>query len=164
MDSEHRFLGHEGSYSFNTTVESLLATGLPNLRRSTRFREQMQYTNIGYMILGALPSIIWNTTEPFAQLVKRHILDPLDMKSTTYSFARASEGGNFADGFTRLANLPRGRTNHAEELSSKNAWQAFAHGEVKLWPYWDSESTENGDLNSPVGGLMSSAQDLVRVE
>lgn len=106
------------------------------------------------MILGFLPSIIWETDEPFGQLVKRHIFGPLDMNSTTYSYARAS-GDHLAEGFTRLVNLRQ---------VPDPAWLALTIGDVKTWKYWDAEGSEGGDIISGAGGVISNAQDMARTD
>ena len=51
-----------------------------------------------YAMLSYLPTALLPSKIPFARYVKQHILDPLGMKSTTYSSEVANKTGNFADG------------------------------------------------------------------
>lgn len=55
-----------------------------------------------YAVLSYLPTALLPDKPPFARYVKEHIIDPLGLNSTTYSFAIANATGNVADGFARV--------------------------------------------------------------
>jgi CubicO group peptidase (beta-lactamase class C family) len=54
-----------------------------------------------YAVLSYLPTTLLPGNPPFARYVAEHILGPLRLNSTTYSFASANKTGGMADGFAR---------------------------------------------------------------
>ncbi|KAF8217633.1 beta-lactamase/transpeptidase-like protein [Mycena galopus ATCC 62051] len=91
---------HDYTYALSDDVPTLV-NRLRYLKPSTGFRENPQYNNIMYALLSYLPTALLPDKPPFARYVKAHILDPLGMNATTYSFAVANATGNMADGFAR---------------------------------------------------------------
>ncbi|KAJ7451980.1 beta-lactamase/transpeptidase-like protein, partial [Mycena latifolia] len=97
---------HDESYFvFNDTLPALVKR-LRYLKPSAGFRETFQYNNIMYAVLSYLPTALLPHKPPFARYVKDHILDPLGLNSTTYSFAAANATGRMADGFFREGTSP----------------------------------------------------------
>ncbi|KAH8830030.1 beta-lactamase/transpeptidase-like protein, partial [Flagelloscypha sp. PMI_526] len=103
---------HDYSYPYHD-FPTLVTSHLPNLKRFARFREKYQYTNIMYMVLERLPSIILKTDEPFSALVTRYIFHPLRMQHTTYRYSLAT---NLADGFVRVVGL-------LDDIPQDEAWK-----------------------------------------
>jgi CubicO group peptidase (beta-lactamase class C family) len=57
-----------------------------------------QYSNLGMALLGEVVSAA--SGEPYAQYVKSHILDPLEMRDTTPEIPEAKRGGQLATGYS----------------------------------------------------------------
>jgi CubicO group peptidase (beta-lactamase class C family) len=105
---------------------------LQYLKPSAEFRETLQYTNIMYAVLSYLPTALLPDKPSFARYVKEHIIDPLGMNSTTYSFIEANTTGRLADGFGR------DRLNVTVD--------PFGPGIPRVMPYYDFNMVgEDGD-------------------
>ncbi|KAF7338798.1 Beta-lactamase domain-containing protein [Mycena sanguinolenta] len=118
------------------------------LKPSTDFRENPQYNNMMYAVLSYLPTAHLPDEPPFARYVKEHILDPLGMNSSTYSFAVANATGNLADGFARVG------INVTEN--------PVGPGTTRVLPYLTPGVTEDGDALSGPGGVLNTAVDMAR--
>ncbi|KAF7338793.1 Beta-lactamase class penicillin binding protein [Mycena sanguinolenta] len=116
------------------------------LKPSTGFRENTQYSNLMYTVLSYLPTALLPDKPPFARYVKEHILDPLGMNSSTYSFAVANATGNLADGFAREG------INVTEN--------PVGPGTTRVLPYLMPGVTEDGNGFSGPGGVLSTAVDM----
>ncbi|KAF7338792.1 Beta-lactamase class penicillin binding protein [Mycena sanguinolenta] len=106
---------------------------LRHLKPSTGFRENAQYNNM---------------IRPFARYVKEHILDPLGMNSSTYSFAVANATGNLAQGFARV------------DINVTES--PVGPGTTRVLPYLTPSVTEDGNAMSGPGGVLSTAVDVAR--
>lgn len=69
------------------------------LRPSCELREHWQYNNQHYVALSHMVAV--HSGMPFHEYVQKHILNPLDMSSTTYNATIAKETGHRVDGFAR---------------------------------------------------------------
>ncbi|KAJ7494033.1 beta-lactamase/transpeptidase-like protein, partial [Mycena latifolia] len=97
---------HDDSYFVLNDTLPALVKRLRYLKPSAGFRETFQYNNIMYAVLSYLPTALLPHKPPFARYVTDHILDPLGLNSTTYSFAAANATGRMADGFFREGTSP----------------------------------------------------------
>ncbi|KAJ7635884.1 beta-lactamase/transpeptidase-like protein, partial [Mycena rosella] len=98
----HRTGLPSNDYSLSDSDElPSLIKRLRYLKPSASFRDDLQYNNLMYAVLSYLPTALLPDKPPFARYVKEHILDPLQMNSTTYSFTAANATGRMADGFSR---------------------------------------------------------------
>ncbi|KAF7338796.1 Beta-lactamase class penicillin binding protein [Mycena sanguinolenta] len=138
---------HDAAWSPLDDVPSIVKR-LRYLKPSTGFRENAQYNNMMYMVLSYLPTALLPDKPPFARYVKKHILDPLGMNSSTYSFAVANATGNLADGFAREG------INVTEN--------PVGPGTTRVLPYLPPSVTEDGDALSGPGGVLSTAVDVAR--
>ncbi|KAH8830036.1 beta-lactamase/transpeptidase-like protein [Flagelloscypha sp. PMI_526] len=136
---------HDYSYPYHD-FPTLVTSHVPNLKRFARFREKYQYTNIMYMVLERLPSIILKTDEPFSALATRYIFQPLGMQHTTYRYSLATK---IADGFTREVGL-------LNDTPQDDAWKAYTCGEIRVPPFWNRRESE---LMSGSDGLIMSVED-----
>ncbi|KAJ6469361.1 beta-lactamase/transpeptidase-like protein [Mycena sanguinolenta] len=135
------------SLSIFDSVPSIVKR-LRYLKPSTGFRENAQYNNMMYTVLSYLPTALLPDKPPFARYVKEHILDPLGMNSSTYSFAVANATGNLADGFARV------NINVTES--------PVGPGTTRVLPYLTPSVTEDGNAFSGPGGVLSTAVDVAR--
>lgn len=85
-----------------------------------------------YTTLSYLPTVLLPSKIPFARYVKQHILDPLGLSYTTYSYDVAKTG-HLADGFTRQ------NINFSDN--------PFV-GNPKTYPYWSTIGGEDGNSES----------------
>jgi CubicO group peptidase (beta-lactamase class C family) len=139
------------------------------LKPSLGFREGTQYNNFMYVVLSYLPTVLLPNKPPFGRYVKEHILDPLGMNSSTYSFTVANGTGRMADGFAR------------EKINTTE--NPLGPGTTRVLPFFFPNSTEDGDSESFFclderdgtdlwfvlveatagdGGILSTATDMVR--
>ncbi|KAJ7210967.1 beta-lactamase/transpeptidase-like protein [Mycena rebaudengoi] len=88
---------HDFMYSMSENASSVIKR-LQYLKPSTGFREDLQYTNLMYIVLSYLPTALVPGRPSFERYVKEHIFDPLGLNPTTYSFAAANGTGRMADG------------------------------------------------------------------
>ncbi|KAF8217636.1 beta-lactamase/transpeptidase-like protein [Mycena galopus ATCC 62051] len=138
---------HDYSYALSDDVPTVV-NRLRYLKPSTGFRENTQYSNLMYSVLSYLPTALLPDKPPFARYVKAHILDPLGMNATTYSFAVANATGNLADGFAREG------INVTEN--------PVGPGMTRVLPYWMPNVTEDGNMFSGPGGVLTTAVDAAR--
>jgi CubicO group peptidase (beta-lactamase class C family) len=54
-----------------------------------------------YTLLSYLQPLLLPSETPFSRYVKEHILEPLGLASTTYSYDTAKASGQLSDGMTR---------------------------------------------------------------
>lgn len=101
------------------------------MKPSLGFREGTQYNNFMYVVLSYLPTVLLPNKPPFGRYVKEHILDPLGMNSSTYSFAVANDTGRMADGFAR------------ENINTTE--NPLGPGTTRVLPFFFPNSTEDGD-------------------
>ncbi|KAJ7154569.1 beta-lactamase/transpeptidase-like protein [Mycena filopes] len=137
---------HDFTYSVSDEITAFTER-LQHLKPSTGFRENPQYSNIMYAVLSYLPTALLPDKPPFARYVKQHLLDPLGMNSTTYSFAVANATGNLADGFAR---------------TGINASDPLGSGTTRVLPFFMPTVGENGNAFSGPGGVLSTATDVAR--
>lgn len=71
------------------------------LKPSYPFRAGWVYNGLMYTVLSYLPTVLLPGRVPFTTYVKREILDPLGMHSTTHSYVDARASGRLADGIER---------------------------------------------------------------
>ncbi|KAL4262563.1 Beta-lactamase-related domain-containing protein [Pleurotus pulmonarius] len=116
-----------------------------HLKPSAELREAFQYNNNMYALLSYLPTVLLPSSPNLARYVKAKIFDPLDMSATTYSYQIALQSGNLAEGFAR-----------------QGMKSALDPGTPRALPYWDSHSTEDGDLIAGAGGIISNAVDMAK--
>ncbi|KAF7348644.1 Beta-lactamase domain-containing protein [Mycena venus] len=138
---------HDFTYSVSDDIPSLVKR-LRYLKPSTGFRENPQYNNIMYAVLSYLPTVLLPHKPPFAQYAKEHILEPLGMSATTYSFPVANATGNMAEGFARVG------INVTEN--------PVGPGTTRVLPYLTPNVTEAGNALSGPGGVLTSAVDAAR--
>ncbi|KAH8831957.1 beta-lactamase/transpeptidase-like protein, partial [Flagelloscypha sp. PMI_526] len=141
---------HDDSYNFGLNANNLFSDHLPNLRRSTTFREEWQYNNFMYTTLSFIPSIIWETEDSFLTLVEKHIFEPLAMSETTW------DRNQIIHGFSRVGDFPRPSAERGTP-SQEDVWKALAQANPLVWP--PGISVE-GDTIAGAGGIISSAQDM----
>ncbi|KAG6886938.1 hypothetical protein C0995_003070 [Termitomyces sp. Mi166 len=134
---------HDFSYKWSDSVPSVIKK-LKFQRLSTEFRDVWQYNNNMYTALSYLPTALLPSKIPFARYVKQHILDPLGLSSTTYSYDVAKTG-HLADGFTRQ--------------NINFSVNPFV-GTSKTFPYWSTIGGEDGNILSGAGGVVSNAVDM----
>jgi CubicO group peptidase (beta-lactamase class C family) len=117
-----------------------------------------------YTALSYLPTALLPSQTPFARYVKEHILDPLGLTSTTYSFEIANATGRLANGMVKQ--IVREGTGSPSVI-------------FRSIPFWAPSGGEdgNGKLNivvyftpskllpaySGAAGLISSAADMVGI-
>ncbi|RDB17702.1 hypothetical protein Hypma_001016 [Hypsizygus marmoreus] len=137
---------HEFAYRYGEDVPTVL-NRMKYWRQSYEFRDVWQYNNNMYTVLSYLPPKLLNG-KPFARYVKEHILDPLGLTSTTYSFQKANSNGQRADGMAR------------KDLDLYT--DVFA-GTPAAAKYWASQTDgEDGGVLSGAGGVISSAVDMAK--
>ncbi|KAF7374353.1 Beta-lactamase class penicillin binding protein [Mycena sanguinolenta] len=140
---------HNVAFKFSMLDEvPSMVKRLRYLKPSTGFRENAQYNNMMYTVLSYLPTALLPHKPPFARYVKEHILDPLGMNSSTYSFAIANATGNLAQGFARVG------INVTEN--------PVGPGTTRVLPYLTPGVTEDGNGFSGPGGVLSTAVDVIR--
>ncbi|KAJ7118438.1 beta-lactamase/transpeptidase-like protein [Mycena crocata] len=137
-------LPRHDSINFPTDTVPGTIGRLRYLKPSAGFREVFQYCNHMYTLLSYLPPLL--TGIPFETYVSNFIIEPLGMRSTTYSFARAAKSGNLADG------MARDGANLTEDV--------FGLGRVRALPYWAPNTRETGLATSGEGGVISNANDM----
>ncbi|CAK5274082.1 unnamed protein product [Mycena citricolor] len=127
------------------------------LRPSAGFRETWQYSNLMYIVLSHLSTVL--TGVPYEKYVSDNIFVPLGMSSTTYTFNDTIKNGKqVAEGLARDgANLTR---------------DPFDLGTVRLLDFWDTYSHGKfqalrcelmlrcATVFSGDGGVISSASDM----
>ncbi|GLB41335.1 putative beta-lactamase [Lyophyllum shimeji] len=91
---------HDFSYKLTDDAADVVEK-LRHLRPSAEFRDVWQYSNMMYVLLSTLSERVLPSKTPFIQYVQQHILEPLGMNATTYSYPAANATGEFADGLTR---------------------------------------------------------------
>lgn len=146
----------------------LQVSRLRYLRPSVEFRQQWQYNNLPYMsvsrpsaligfpllilpflefprLAAKLPHYLILSHPTFLAYLQTHILEPLNMSSTTTSIVAARSTGNMCDGYTPVgvsAEYPLGR-------------------EKRPIPYWLGDG--DGDIIDGAGGVISSVRDAVSI-
>ncbi|KAJ7781713.1 beta-lactamase/transpeptidase-like protein [Mycena maculata] len=136
---------HDLMYSFSDDIPSLLPR-LQYLRPSAEFRETSQYNSIMYMVLSYLPTAILPTKIPFTRYVTEHILNPLGMRATTFSYTQANASQELAEGFGR---------------PGVNSWlNPFSVGKYKTFPFWSQNGGDDGNVISGAGGMITNVEDL----
>ncbi|KAJ7908943.1 beta-lactamase/transpeptidase-like protein [Mycena leptocephala] len=136
-----------GLFLFNDTFRSIIER-IQYLKPSLGFREGTQYNNFMYVVLSYLPTVLLPNKPPFGRYVKEHILDPLGMNSSTYSFTVANGTGRMADGFAR------------EKINTTE--NPLGPGTTRVLPFFFPNSTEDGDTTAGDGGILSTATDMAR--
>ncbi|KAH6885585.1 beta-lactamase/transpeptidase-like protein [Coprinopsis sp. MPI-PUGE-AT-0042] len=118
-------------------------SSLRYLRSSATFRQVFQYNNLMFETLSYLPTLFFNQTYP--AYVQQHLLDPLNMTSTTFSVQRAE--GELGDRFAE------GHVQHLRDMTQdKKGWLK------PIVPYFARPGEET--ISSGPGGVISSARDL----
>ncbi|KAJ6600442.1 beta-lactamase/transpeptidase-like protein [Mycena vulgaris] len=135
------------SLSASEDLPSLIKR-LRYLKPSASFRDNLQYNNLMYAVLSYLPTALLPDHPPFARYVKEHIFDPLQMNSTTYSFAVANATGKMADGFSRT-----------DVNTSANPLGA---GTPRVLPFILPGGGEDGTVLSGPGGILTSVRDAAK--
>lgn len=92
--------------------------------------------------LSYLPRLFLN--QSYESYIQQHLLDPLNMTSTTYSVEKAEASGNLAEGHLQ----------HARDVARKTKGHLKA-----VVPYWARPGEEKTWAGA--GGIISSARDLV---
>ncbi|KAG6819429.1 hypothetical protein H0H93_011956 [Arthromyces matolae] len=129
---------HDYSYKWSDDALSVIKK-MKYQRPSTEFREYWQYNNNMYTTMSYLPTKLLKT--PFTRYVKQHILDPLGLSSTTFSYDLARKG-HLADGFTRI--------------NVNYTINPFV-GTPKPFSFWAPTGGEDGNA---AGGVISNAIDM----
>ncbi|KAJ6609281.1 beta-lactamase/transpeptidase-like protein [Mycena sp. CBHHK59/15] len=136
-----------GFFLFNDSLPSVFQR-LKYLKPSTGFREDTQYNNFMYAVLSYLPTALLPHKPPFARYVEEHILEPLGMNSSTYSFAAANATGRVADGFAREG------INITEN--------PLGAGTTRVVPYLFPTNDDGDSTVSGAGGILTTAVDAAR--
>jgi CubicO group peptidase (beta-lactamase class C family) len=95
-----------------------------------------------YTLLSYLQPLLLPSETPFARYVKEHILNPLGLNSTTYSYDTAKASGQLADGMTRQG--------------IRFSENPLGNGTVRALPFWSTIGGEDGN-----GKLIVHAQIIV---
>jgi CubicO group peptidase (beta-lactamase class C family) len=112
----------------------------------------MQYNNIHYWVIGKIVAHLSKGT--YVDFVQSHILDPLGMSNTYYNHILAEETGHRATSFVRA------------DVASKRCYEVLSDQKIDKNCYgrpaaisWFAKG--DGLFIAPVGGLVSSTQDMV---
>ncbi|KAJ7321670.1 beta-lactamase/transpeptidase-like protein, partial [Mycena albidolilacea] len=139
---------HDFAYFLNNDSIPAVIERAQYLKPSLGFRAAAQYNNIMYAVLSYFPTTLLPGNPPFARYVAEHILGPLGLNSTTYSFASANKTEGMADGFARDGlNISR---------------SPLDAGTTRIVPFLFPTETEDGNSVSGAGGLLSNAIDMAR--
>lgn len=158
-------------YESDLTSAELLAA-LRYVEPAVPFRSGYSYTNVTYLALGTALAQAAGTT--YAKLLQETLLDPLGLRATTASFARAMEGDDLAEPHAladgRHVAVPRlDRTRHAPASVVHSSghdlgrWlEAFAGtGAERLFGATRTQfSTPHSVSPTMVGGLDHAAVDM----
>ncbi|KAJ7840748.1 beta-lactamase/transpeptidase-like protein [Mycena leptocephala] len=136
---------HDLMYSFSDDAPSLLKK-LKYVRPSAEFRETSQYNSIMYIVLSYLPTALLPSKISFARYVTAHILNPLGMLATTFSYARAEASQKLAEGFGKPG--------------LKSWLDPFSTGTHKPFPFWSQDGGDDGNVVSGAGGMITNVEDL----
>jgi CubicO group peptidase (beta-lactamase class C family) len=123
------------------------------LKPSTEIRQVMQYNNYHYTVLAQIIPRL--TGMAFIDYVQAHILDPLDMTSSTYNHTVAESTGRRAESYVRKGKDGR---RCRQSWVKQNKLDRSCYGQ----PFATSWFTKgDGTYNAGPGGLVSSANDMV---
>lgn len=116
----------------------------------------MQYNNYHYWVLAQIVPRITDFT--YIEYVKTHILDPLDMKSSTYNHTVAESTGRRARSYVREGK---------DALRCREAWSKHKKLDRSCYGYpfattWFTKGSDGTFIAGP-GGLVSSTNDMVRL-
>jgi CubicO group peptidase (beta-lactamase class C family) len=104
---------------------------LKYVRPSAEFRETSQYNSIMYIVLSYLPTALLPSKISCARYVTAHILNPLGMLATTFSYARAEASQKLAEGFGKPG--------------LKSWLDPFSTGTHKPFPFWSQDGGDDGN-------------------
>jgi CubicO group peptidase (beta-lactamase class C family) len=127
---------------------------LRHLKPSTELRQVMQYNNYHYWVLAQIIPRLTNYS--YIDYVKTHILDPLNMTSSTYNHTLAKGTGRRAQPYVREGK---------DALKCRTVWSEHKKLDRSCYghPFASAWFTKGGDgtfIAGP-GGLVSSANDMV---
>jgi len=116
----------------------------------------MQYNNFHYWIIAEIVAHI--TKAPYTEYVKSYILDPVGMTSSTYNHTEASTTGRLSGSFVRAE---KNSTKCSEIWAEQDKLDRSCYGQ----PFETSLfTTGNGLFMAGPGGLVSSTNDVVRLD
>ena len=113
----------------------------------------MQYSNIHYWVIGRIVEHLSKTS--YVDYIQTHILSPLGMSSSYYNHKLAEETGHRAEPFVRADKTPK----ECLEVSSDKVFDKSCYGRP-FATFWFAKG--DGLFIAPVGGLVSSTEDMVR--
>ena len=111
----------------------------------------MQYSNIHYWVIGKIVEHLSKTS--YVDYIQTHILDPLGMSSSYYNHKVAQDTGHRAEPFVRANRNPK-----KCKVSSVKEMDMSCHGRPFATSWF---AKGDGLFVAPVGGLVSSAEDMV---
>jgi CubicO group peptidase (beta-lactamase class C family) len=111
----------------------------------------MQYSNIHYWVIGRIVEHLSKTS--YVDYVQAHILDALGMSNSYYNHKVAEETGHRAEPFVRADKNPKKcKESSDKEMDMSCYGRPFATS-------WFAKG--DGLFIAPVGGLVSSTEDIV---
>lgn len=122
-----------------------------HLRPSVGFRQQVQYTGLGYYVASMVPERLHGI--PFTQYVQAQILSPLGMSDTTYDPEVAARTGRRTDGFVR----ERRELDKWAQDTGRDVASAECRGIPTNIGYW----TKSKETIAAQSGVISSPRDMV---
>ncbi|KAK4687896.1 hypothetical protein P7C73_g2232, partial [Tremellales sp. Uapishka_1] len=143
---------HDTSHDSRTTPLASIQS-MRYLKPSTEIRQTWQYNNFHYLALSHMIPTLTNIS--FVDYVKRRILDPLGMSSTTYNCLEARQSGQRSEGFVRVERNAK----KCEALDIDRKVDKACTGVPESLGWW----TEGDGLSEAgMGGLISSSKDLTK--